>query len=104
MNARWVAVVVGGLASVAVADIVQYEDGDGNGSLWLTDLDAVPGADLSHLLLWWADLNGANLQGADLSESNLSYASLTSANLLGANLHGADLTFAESWAWARRMP
>ena len=36
-------------ASVSHADIFQYEDCDGNGSLLLTELDAEPFVDLSGL-------------------------------------------------------
>ena len=89
-------------ASVSHADIFQYEDCDGNGSLLLTELDAEPFADLSGLYLGCADLSGAdlefvNLSGANLSDANLSGANLTNvdltgANLSGANLFGADLT------------
>ena len=35
------------VASVSHADIFQYEDCDGDGSLLLTELDAEPGVDLS---------------------------------------------------------
>ena len=90
------------VASVSHADIFQYEDCDGNGSLLLTELDAEPFADLSGLYLGCADLSGAdlefvNLSGANLSDANLSGANLTNvdltgANLSGANLFGADLT------------
>ena len=95
------------VASVSHADIYQYEDCDGDGSLLLTELDAVPGVDLSGLYLVCADLflanlsnadlsgadlSGADLTGADLSDADLTDADLTGANLTGANLSGADLT------------
>ena len=89
-------------ASVSHADIFQYSDCDGDGSLLLTELDAVPGVDLSGLYLWCADLTNANLSGADLllaylSGANLSGADLSDADLYeakleGANLNGADLS------------
>ena len=96
-------------ASVSHADIFQYEDCDGNGSLLLTGLDAVPGVDLSGLYLGCADLTGADLSGADLSGADLTAAklygadlrnailrnaNLTNAKLNGADLNGADLSYA----------
>ena len=68
-------------ASVSHADIFQYEDCDGNGSLLLTELDAMPGVDLSGLYLGCADLLLAYLSGADLSGANLSGAYLPSVDL-----------------------
>ena len=87
-------------ASVSHADIFQYEDCDGDGSLLLTELDAVQGVDLSGLYLGCADLSGAflldaDLSGADLTNANLSDAYLEYANLSGADLSGADLSPAE---------
>ena len=66
-------------ASVSHADIFQYADCDGDGSLLLTELDAEPFVDLSGLYLECADLRFADLSGSDLSGANLS----------GANLSGA---------------
>ena len=83
------------VASVSHADIFQYEDCDGNGSLLLTELDAGPGVDLSGLYLGCAALSGANLFDADLSGADLSGADLTDANLEDVNLSGADLTDAD---------
>ena len=84
-------------ASVSHADIFQYEDCDGNGSLLLTELDAEPFVDLSGLYLGCADLRDAtlflsNLSGVDLTNANLSGANLSSANLTGADLSDADLS------------
>ena len=88
------------VASVSHADIFQYFDCDGNGSLLLTELDAEPFVDLSGLYLGCADLFeafllGANLSGAFLNIANLSDANLSDANLSGANLSGADLSGAD---------
>ena len=102
-------------ASVSQADIFQYEDCDGNGSLLLTELDAQPFVDLSGLYLECADLSfadlfaadlpgaflrfanlsGANLSSVDLSDAVLSGADLTGAYLTGANLSNADLSGAD---------
>lgn len=71
--------------------IYQYYDGDSNGSLFLTDLDAEPFANLSGLTLHWADLAGVDLSNAYLSGTNLFFADLRSANLTGAYLHSADM-------------
>ena len=84
---------------VAFADIYQWSDGDGDGSLWLSDSNVKPGADLSGQVLWWADLNGASLHHANLQEANLMYAQLVGANFGGSNLYlvnlyGADLSLA----------
>ena len=79
------------VASVSHADIFQYADCDGDGSLLLTELDAEPGVDLSGLYLGCADLLLAYLSGADLSDANLSGAYLSDANLFFANLSGAIL-------------
>ena len=79
-------------ASVSHADIFQYSDCDGDGSLLLTELDAVPFVDLSGLYLGCADLYEADLTNADLTNANLSGANLSSANLTGADLSDADLT------------
>ena len=86
-------------ASVSHADIFQYEDCDGNGSLLLTELDAGPFVDLSGLYLGCAwlrgDLFGADLSGADLTAADMRAAVLMIANLSGANLSGADLYAAD---------
>ena len=84
------------VASLSNADIFQYEDCDGNGSLLLTELDAEPFADLSGLYLGCAilsdtDLFFAFLDLADLSGADLTGAYLFRAELFGANLSGADL-------------
>ena len=80
------------VASVSHADIFQYADCDGNGSLLLTELDAVPGIDLSGLYLGCASLRNANIFVANLSGAKLTNADLTNANLNGANLSGANLS------------
>jgi uncharacterized protein YjbI with pentapeptide repeats len=86
-------------ASVSHADIFQHTDCDGDGSLLLTELDAVPVVDLSGLYLGCADLHFANLEfailsGADLSGANLSGAFMFVADLSGADLTNANLTYA----------
>ena len=88
------------VASVSHADIFQYEDCDGNGSLLLTELDAEPFGDLSGLYLgcadmFIADLSGADLSGAHLSGADLRFADLTGADLTNAWLSGAFLTGAD---------
>ena len=80
------------VASVSHADIYQWFDCDGDGSLLLTELDAVPGVDLSGLYLGCADLNDANLLGAVLTDAILSDANLSGADLRGALLYEANLT------------
>ena len=95
------------VASVSYADIFQYADCDWNGTLFLTEVDAEPfadlsglylgcadlyGADLRYAFLSGADLSGANLIGADLSAADLSGAFLSGANLANANLSSADLS------------
>ena len=79
------------IAATATADIYQYDDCDGNGTLLLTELDAEPGVDLSGLYLGCADLNGADLYVADLTHAYLANADLTYANLPHATLTGANL-------------
>jgi len=84
---------------VAFADIYQWNDGDGDGSIWLSHSNVEPYADLSGQVLWWADLNGAFLHHANLQEANLMYAQLVganfgSSNLYLVNLYGADLSSA----------
>ena len=80
------------VASVSHADIFQYSDCDGDGSLLLTELDAEPFADLSDLYLGCADLSAAELSDADLTNANL-----TNANMFGvvlfANLSGAPVYY-----------
>ena len=86
-------------ASVSQADIFQFIDCDGNGSLLLTELDAEPFVDLSGLYLECADLRFADLSDADLTDADLTGANLTGANLsdaflTNANLSGANLSSA----------
>ena len=110
------------ITTASFADIFQYSDCDGNGTLFLTELDAEPGVNLSGLYLGcadlsyadltsanlvYADLTGANLYNANLLDANLYYANLTNANLFGAdlfvanlanaNLSGANLFSAVDW-------
>ena len=85
------------VASVSHADIFQYEDCDGDGSLLLTELDPEPFVDLSGLYLgcadlFFADLFAARLSGAFLRFADLSNADFTDANLSNAFLSDADLT------------
>ena len=87
------------ISTHTIADIYQWEDGDGNGSMWLSDSTAEAYTDLSGQLLWWADLNEAILHHSNLQEANLIYAHLVGANLGSsnlylANLYGADLSSA----------
>ena len=89
------------ITTASFADIYQYSDCDGNGTLVLTELDAEDGVNLSGLYLGCANLNyaqledanleGANLEGADLYEADLRFAHLYNANLAGANLTGVFL-------------
>lgn len=79
------------------SDILQYADCDGDGSLFLTGLNASPFVDLSGLDLRCADLSGASLsfavlKGADLSFADLSNANLQNADLRDTNLYGANLS------------
>ena len=74
-----------------VADIWQWEDGDNDGSLWLSDSPVEPYADLSGELLWWAELPFANLHHANLTNTDLSFANLVGANLKIANASYANL-------------
>ena len=88
--------------STATADIYQWYDGDGDGSLWLSSSNPEPLSDLSRELLWWADLHNTNLFSAYLSTSNLSFADIRNANLedgdlsftifFGADLSGSNIT------------
>ncbi len=75
------------IAATTTADIYQYEDCDGNGTLLLTELDAEPGVDLSELYLGCANLNHANLR----------YAYMPHANLTNANLYGAQSWQSAHW-------
>lgn len=81
-------ILIAFFGSIASADIYQWYDGDGDGSLWLSASIAEPYSDLSHELLWWADLQNVNLQYANISNANLAH-----ANLANANLEYADLAF-----------
>ena len=72
------------VASVTNADIFQYADCDGDGSLLLTELDAVPGADFSGLYLGCAELVGADLSNAELSGANLAFATMFGAEMQDA--------------------
>ena len=83
------------VASVSHADIFQYTDCDFDGSLFLTELEPEPYADLSGLYLGCADLFAANLSGADLSGADLFAANLYHADLSGVSLNGANLTGAD---------
>ena len=89
---------------IATADIYQYVDCDGNGTLLLTELDAEPYVDLSGMYLGCADLRYADLRYANLPDANLSWADLTGADLSDAHLFQADLRYANlsdanlSWA------
>lgn len=74
-----------------VADIWQWEDGDNDGSLWLSDSPVEPYSDLSGELLWWAELPFANLHHANLANTDLSFANLVGANFKIANLTNASL-------------
>ena len=73
------------ITTASFADIYQYSDCDGNGTLLLTELDAEPGVDLS----------GHYLGCADLFYANLAYANLTDADLTDVDLYNADLTDAD---------
>lgn len=86
---RWVTTLFVCLTSTAFADIYQWTDGDGDGTLWLSDATPEPYADLSFQVLWWADLPEARLQNSNMVETNLSY-----ANLIDANLKSVDLSYA----------
>jgi len=106
-NNEFITTAILSLAIVApsFADIYQYEDCDGNGTLLLTELNAEPGVSLSGMYLGCADLfsadldnanlTDADLRNADLSEANLNFANFINANLSNANLAGAKLTFAK---------
>jgi uncharacterized protein YjbI with pentapeptide repeats len=92
-------------ASRAGASIYQWFDGDNNGSLWLSNSVVEPYSDLSSEILWWANLETANLNHsnfafsdlsfAHLYEANLSASDLSYSNLFNANLGSADLAFAD---------
>ena len=74
------------ITTASFADIYQYSDCDGNGTLLLTELDAEAGVDLSGLYLGCADLYGASLYYANLNGANLTNAILRYADLLGADM------------------
>jgi uncharacterized protein YjbI with pentapeptide repeats len=90
------------IASTATADIYQWHDGDGDGSLWLSSSLAVPFSNVSRQTLWWAELENENLSSINLSASNVSFAHLASTNLqnadlaftlfVGADLHAANVS------------
>ncbi len=79
------------IASTARAEILQWYDGDGDGSLWLSDSIVEPYIDLSNQNLWWANLPFANLHHANLVSTNFYFAKLSNANLSKANLSYANL-------------
>ena len=78
----------------AVADIYQWYDGDGDGSLWLSSANAEPNADLYSDTLWWADLAGTDLSYSVLAYSNFQYADASGAVFLGASAGYSDWSFA----------
>ena len=71
--------------------IAQYFDGDGDGSLFLTNLVASSGSDLSDELLYWADLPGADLSYSNLENTNFSSAILSNSNLSYSQMNGINL-------------
>ncbi len=91
------------LACPAQAAINQWFDWDGDGSMWLSDTEVEPHADLSGQNLWWASLADAslrhsyfvdtNLEFSTLARARLSQADFTDANLRGVNFSDADLTY-----------
>ena len=115
--ARWIAFlcILGCVSTNLHGEIVQWTDGDGDGSLWLSDSPIEPYVILNGEVLWWANLPGANLHhaqmqyvnlmfaelpGANISAGNLSFANLTNANLINTDLaftilHGANLANAD---------
>ncbi|MBI69320.1 MAG: hypothetical protein CMJ38_04780 [Phycisphaerae bacterium] len=102
MVVRWISLIASLLfaASTARGEIVQWFDGDGDGSLWLSDVVPEPYINLDGAVLWWADLPGANLHTASLRGVNLMFSKLEGANLSvsdlsHASLFGADLRFAD---------
>ena len=80
------------ITTASFADIYQYEDCDGDGTLLLTELDAELYVDLSGLYLGCASLRGAILAYANLNDADVTYAILNGADLTNADLTGADLT------------
>jgi hypothetical protein len=84
-------ILIAAIASSTYADIYQWHDGDGNGSLWLSNTTAESYTDLSSQLLWWADLESAILHHSNLSYANLSYANFAGANIAASNLSYANL-------------
>lgn len=89
MNTLLLSTTLAICASSASADIYQWHDGDGDGSLWLSNSYVEPYVELSGQILWWANLPFANLHHATFVYTDLSY-----ANLYGANLSAADMSFA----------
>ena len=83
------------ITTTSFADIYQYSDCDGNGTLLLTEQNAEPSVDLSGLYLGCADLSHAYLTAAILYGANLNDAYLTGAILYGAILYGANLNDAD---------
>ena len=86
-----VGIICSCVTSTALADVYQWYDGDGNGSLWLSDSVVEPYADLHSQVLWWANLPFANLHHANLVSTNFSFANLQNANLSMADLSHANL-------------
>ena len=84
-------ILIAVIASSTYADIYQWHDGDGDGSLWLSNTTAESYTDLSSQLLWWADLESAILHHSNLSYANLSYAKLKGANIAASKLSYANL-------------
>ena len=90
------------ITTASFADIYQYEDCDGDGSLFLTDIDPEPYATLDNLYLGCANLYNEDLTSAYMQQSDLSGAILTnssldnvfflSSDLTNANLDGCSLT------------
>ena len=83
------------LTAHAHAGIFQYFDGDGNGSLFLSDIDAGPFADLSGQTLHWANLSLTDLSGVNFSNSDLSHADLSSSTLTNSYLHSTNISNAD---------
>ena len=79
------------LTTTAQAEINQWHDGDGNGSLWLSDAVTSPYIALPGELLWWADLEGTNIHHANFSFTNLAYANISYANVPSSDFSFANL-------------
>ena len=91
MQSRYVVcAIIASVSSSSAAEILQWYDGDNNGSLWLSDSTIEPYADLSGQTLWWADLDWANLHHSNLQEANLMYAHLIGANLAHSSLNSVN--------------